>query len=345
MKKMYSPKELKEKYPLEKKQEDFIKKSRKIISDIINKKDNRLIVITWPCSIHDEKSAIEYAKKLKETQDNYENLHIIMRVYFEKPRTTVGWKWLINDPNLDWSYDIEKGLEKARKILLEINKIWVATAVEFLDLINLYYFQDLIHWWAIWARTTESQEHRKVVSWLDIPVWFKNSTSWDVQVAIDAIKSSNESHSFLWINENWEVCILETNWNKNWHIILRWWSSWTNYDKKSVESALEKSNSQDIKTWIIIDFSHANSKKDYRKQIKVCENVWEQIQNWNKNIIWVMIESNLFEWSQSHNPDKDKKENLKYWISITDSCISFETNKKMLEELDNSTKIRKNLNN
>lgn len=339
---MYSPIELKNKYSLEKKEKDFIKKSKKIIRDIINKKDERLLVITWPCSIHDKKSAIEYAKKLKNIQDKYPHLYIVMRVYFEKPRTTVWWKWLINDPKLDWSYDIKLWLEKARKILLEINKIWVATATEFLDLLNLNYFEDLLHWWAIWARTTESQEHRKVVSWLNIPIWFKNSTSWDIQVALDAIKSSSENHSFLWINEKWNISIVSTNWNKNWHLILRWWATITNYDKKSVENALEKINNINIKTGVIIDFSHANSKKDYKNQKLVCEDIANQIQSWNKNIVWVMIESNLFEWSQDHNSDKYKKEKLTYWVSITDSCISFETNEKLLQILDIASQKRKN---
>lgn len=318
-----------------------IKKYREITTNIIHKIDERLLVVVWPCSIHDTEEALVYAKKLKRVKEKFPNLFIVMRSYFEKPRTTIWWKWLINDPYLDWSFDIEKWLKKARKLLLEINKMWLPTSTEFLDTISPKYLSDLITWWAIWARTTESQVHRELASSLDSIIWFKNWTTWDIQIAIDAIKSSNNSHCFLWINEKWKIDIINTIWNKSCHIILRWWKNGPNYDKDSIDETSKKLKKEWINTWIMIDVSHANSNKKPENQPIIIKNIAEQIKSWNKEIIWVMIESNIYAWSQSFTPWKDKACDLKYWISITDWCISFEETKKVLDILNKAVEKRK----
>lgn len=336
-----TPEKLINKYKVDKQTENFIETSRQIISDIINLRDDRLAVITWPCSINDPASALEIAQKIVELKQNFPNLYPIMRVYFEKPRTTVGWKWLINDPYLDDSCDVEKWLELARELLLKINKMWVPTAVEFLDVINPQYFADLVHWGAIWARTTESQEHRKMASGLSMPVWFKNWTNWDIQVAVDAINSARESHSFLSNTKEWKVARITTEGNPDWHIILRWGNNWTNFDRVSVANTTDRLEKAWIDNWLIIDFSHANSKKDHKNQPLVSEKVATQIAEWNKKIVWVMIEANLEEWAQSYTPGKDKPEDIKYWVSITDKCVDWDTNLEMLEKLDEATNIRK----
>jgi len=339
---MITPIDLKEKHPIDDETASFIETSREIITNIVNMKDDRLAVITWPCSIHDPKLALEIANKIVILKEQFPNLYPIMRVYFEKPRTIAGWKWLINDPDLDDSCNIEKWLEIARWLLLEINKLWVPTAVEFLDTINPQYFSDLVHWWAIWARTTESQEHRKMASWLSMPIWFKNWTNWDIQIALDAIKSSNWSHSFIWISERWTPATLTTTWNPDSHIILRWWSNWTNYDRMNVWHTSDRMDDANIDTWIIVDLSHANSKKDHNNQPIVSKDVSEQIAEWNKKIVWVMIESNINEWWQSHTPWKDNPSDLKYWVSITDKCVNWDTNNEMMTELNQAAEIRKN---
>lgn len=335
-----SPLDLINKLPASKEVENFVNESRTIISNIINLKDSRVLVITWPCSIHDSKSALEIANKLVYLKERFPNIYPIMRVYFEKPRTTVWWKWLINDPYLDNSCYIHKWLELAREILLKINEIWVPTAVEFLDTLNPQYFADLVHWWAIWARTTESQEHRKMVSWLSMPVWFKNWTDWSIQIAIDAIESAKSSHSFLWITKDWRVAKITTTWNNDWHIILRWWNKWTNYDEENVNEVINKLDEKWIETWIIIDFSHANSRKDYKNQEIVCKDVAKQIREWNKKIVWVMIESHLKEWKQDYTPWKDNPFKIEYWKSITDACVWWEKNLEMLKLLDLSSNSR-----
>ncbi len=336
-----TPESLIKKYPIDHKTENFIESSRQIISDIINLKDERLAVITWPCSINDTSLALEIAKNIVELKETYPNIYPIMRVYFEKPRTTVGWKWLISDPDLDDSCNIDKWLELARELLLKINKMWVPTAVEFLDVINPQYFADLVHWWAIGARTTESQEHRKMASWLSMPVWFKNATNWDTQIAIDAIKSAKWSHSFLSNTKEWKIARITTSWNPDGHIILRWGKNWTNYDRVSVANATEKLEQSNIDTWLVIDFSHANSKKDHKNQPIVSEDVANQIAEWNKKIVGVMIEANIKEWAQSHTPWVDNPKDIEYWVSITDKCVDWDTNKKMIEKLDKATNIRK----
>ncbi len=337
-----NPEELINKLPLKQNIADKIKMFRAITNDIIHKNDNRILTIVWPCSIHNKEEALEYATKLKLLEKKYPHLFIVMRTYFEKPRTTIGWKWLINDPHLDWSFDIETWLKQARELLLEISEIWLPVSTEFLDTISPQYIWDLITWWAIWARTTESQIHRELTSWLSATVWFKNWTNWDIQIAIDAISSASESHHFMWATKTWKIALINTKWNKNTHIILRWGKNWSNYDQENVKITSNKLQEKWIKTWIMIDASHANSQKDHTIQPNVIENIANQIKDWNKEIIWVMIESNIKEWSQSFNPLKDNSDNIKYGTSITDKCISIDTTDKVLKLLNDAASERKN---
>lgn len=340
MVKIITPKEILKLLQLDTKTSKNIKIWRKTTQDIIYKKDDRILTIVWPCSIHNTEEALKYASELKLLEKKYPNLFIVMRTYFEKPRTTIWWKWLINDPHLDWTFDIEYGLKKARKLLLEINKMWLPVSTEFLDPISPQYIWDLITWWAIWARTTESQTHRELASWLSATVWFKNWTHWDIQIAIDAIWSTFESHNFLWINEYWETSIIKTTWNKNSHIILRWGKNWTNYDSKNINSTSKNLKKANIQTWIMIDASHANSNKNYKNQSIVINDISNQISKWNKNIIWIMIESNINEGNQSFKPWLDNVKILEYWISITDACISLEETDKILNILNKAAKKR-----
>lgn len=331
-------------FPLETETANFIQESRKTVSDIIHLNDDRLMVITWPCSIHNVDEALQYAEELWTLKDNFENLVIVMRTYFEKPRTTVGWKWLINDPNLDGTFKVEKGLKMARKLLLDINKMWLPVSMEFLDTISPQDIWDLITWWAIWARTTESQLHRELVSWLSAVVWFKNGTTWDIQIAIDAIKSSLQPHNFMSVTKSWKRALVTTTWNPDNHIILRWWGGETNYEAHSIEDITQRLRASWIETGIIVDLSHANSEKDYKNQPKVSQDVAQQIAAWNKNIVGVMIESNINEWSQKFTAWKDNPANLQPWISITDSCVSIKTTKDMLAELNRAVWERKKRN-
>ena len=339
---MIAPKEAKDRFP-SKEVSDHIEKNRKNISNVIQLKDDRLLVVVWPCSIHNPEQWLKYAEKLIPCQEENENLIIVMRVYFEKPRTTVGWKWLINDPNLNWSFEIEKGLMIGRKFLLDINKMWLPTATEFLDPIVAQYTADFVSYWAIWARTTESQTHREMASWLSMPVWFKNSTNGDINIAIDAIISSNNKHSFLWINNSWKIKVIKWKWNSNWHIILRGWNNWPNYDSRNTKMVIEELKKRWIKTWIMKDISHGNSNKDYRKQIKVAEEIVKQIESWDFNTMWIMIESNLKSWKQSFTPWKDNPNDLEYWVSITDGCIDIEETAKLLRMLNSAVENRRNL--
>jgi 3-deoxy-7-phosphoheptulonate synthase len=272
-------------------------------------------------------------------QKKYPNLYIVMRTYFEKPRTTVGWEWLISDPDLNWSFNMNLWLEKARKFLYDINKLGLATATEFLEPITCQYIADLVSWWAIWARTTESQTHRHMASWLSMPIWFKNATSWDTGIALDAIISSKNPHKFIWINNDWCIRNISSKWNKDSHIILRWWKGITNYDEKSIEETIDWLEKNWINTWIIIDTSHANSEKKHEKQVDVAKSIASQIPD-NTKIVWVMIESNINSWNQSFNPLTDDKNNLKHWVSITDWCVDLKQTEEILKELNEACKKR-----
>ncbi|MGX2975118.1 3-deoxy-7-phosphoheptulonate synthase [Ursidibacter arcticus] len=324
---LLTPKMLKEEFPLSEKLKQQIEKSRKIVSDIIHKRDKRQLIVIGPCSIHDPISALEYAKKLKILSDKVsDKLYIVMRVYFEKPRTTVGWKGLINDPNLNGTFDIEKGLRVARKLLLEIAELGLPLATEALDPITPQYLADLFSWSAIGARTTESQTHREMASGLSMAVGFKNGTDGNLAVAINAMQASAQGHSFLGISQTGQVTILHTKGNPDGHVILRGGKT-PNFESQYVqecEQALRKANLPEA---IMIDCSHGNSNKDYRRQAIVAENVLQQLLNGNKSIIGLMLESHLFAGNQS---SEQPFEQMQYGISITDACIDWQTTEVLL---------------
>ena len=316
---------------------ELVFKSRQNISDIIHGRDDRLVVVVGPCSIHDPKAAIEYAKKLKNLESLLSSeLKIVMRVYFEKPRTTVGWKGLINDPNLDDSYDVNKGLREARKILLDINEIGLPAATEYLDIITPQYISDLISWGAIGARTTESQVHRELASGLSCPVGFKNSTNGSIQVAIDAIGSASQPHIFLSITKEGKSAIFNSSGNKDCHVILRG-GKIPNFESKFIKetsSILAKSGNP---TALMVDMSHGNSQKQFKKQLLVNKDIADQIASGERSIFGVMIESHLVEGNQSIGP----KESLTYGQSITDACVSWEDTEIMLKLLSSAVKSRR----
>jgi 3-deoxy-7-phosphoheptulonate synthase len=301
------------------------------IMDILNDNDNRLLVIVGPCSIHNTNEALEYAKKLSELREKFiDKLFIIMRVYFEKPRTTIGWKGLINDPDLDNTCNINKGLYISRELMINISKLNLPIGCEFLDTISPKFICDLVSWGAIGARTTESQCHRQLASGLSMPIGFKNSTNGNINKAIDAIISCKYEHTFLGINQDNNSSIIKTRGNKYGHIILRGGDNMTNYDEKSVYNCYTSMKTKNIKPNIIIDCSHGNSQKDYKKQPLVIENICSQLKKNKKYIKGVMIESNINEGNQNIS------NNLKYGVSVTDSCVSLETTEELLQNLYNS---------
>ena len=316
---------------------DFVYNARKKTKEIINGADDRLNVVVGPCSIHDEKVAMDYAKLLNEVQDKYQNeLNLIMRVYFEKPRTTHGWKGLINDPGMDETYRINDGLLLARKILLEINQLGLACGVEYLDTISPQYIADLVTWGAIGARTTESQVHRELASGLSSAVGFKNGTDGNTMIAAHAILAANRSHHFLSVTKEGNTAIFHTRGNHHTHIILRGGSNKTNYDKDSVNATASTLAKLGLSTHLMIDCSHANSNKDHKKQIAVAKDVAEQIAQGDLRIIGVMLESNLVEGRQEISND------LTYGQSVTDACISWEQTLPVLDNLAQAVIERRN---
>jgi len=313
---------------------------RDAIEKILNKEDKRLLVIVGPCSIHDEKAAYEYAEKLIKLRDEVsEALLVVMRVYFEKPRTSVGWKGLINDPQLDGTCDITDGVRKARRILLQINEIGVPAATEFLETITPQYVADLVSWSCIGARTTESQTHREMASGLSMSVGFKNGTDGKLSAAINAIVAAKTPQSFLGINQNGHTCVVKTGGNPWAHIVLRGGSQ-PNYDQISIEQARLKLIEKNLLENIMVDCSHGNSMKKYQGQAIVWRNVIDQYIAGNDSLIGLMLESNLFEGNQKFSGDLSS---LKYGVSITDECISWETTENLLlsaaEKLVNSSKL------
>ena len=312
--------------------------TRADVSAILNRRDSRLLVLAGPCSIHDTKAAREYAALLRSAIAEFSaDLRIVMRVYFEKPRTTVGWKGLINDPHLDQSYKINDGLRLARHLLLDLAEMGVPTGTEFLDMISPQYIAGLVSWGAIGARTTESQVHRQLVSGISCPVGFKNATSGDVQVAIDAIQSAAESHTFLGHSKFGQSAIFVTTGNPECHIILRGGRKTVNYTKECVADTAAKMEQAGVLPRIMIDFSHANSNKDYRRQALVCHDVAAQIAAGDKRIMGVMIESNLVAGAQKLIPGQP----LTYGQSITDGCIDWEETHKLFEELAAAVRARR----
>src|SRR5271154_3274656 len=304
--------------------------ARNEIIDILNGSDQRLVVVVGPCSIHDTKAAREYAGLLKGAIGEFGNeLRIVMRVYFEKPRTTLGWKGLINDPHLDESFRINDGLRMARHLLLDLAEMGVPAGTEFLDMISPQYVAELVSWGAIGARTTESQVHRQLASGLSCPVGFKNGTSGNVQIAIEAILSASHPHTFLGTSETGQSAILLTSGNSDCHIILRGGREITNYDAVSVASTIERMEKTGVKPRIMIDCSHANSGKDHRRQGPVCRAVSEQISNGERCIMGAMLESNLVAGCQTLVNGKA----LVYGQSITDACIDWPETHTLLHEL------------
>jgi 3-deoxy-7-phosphoheptulonate synthase len=321
---------LEEELPTTEKASATVFKARNEIIDILNGDDSRLLVVVGPCSIHDTKAAREYAELLKGAIAEYSReLCIIMRVYFEKPRTTLGWKGLINDPFLDESFQINEGLRKARHLLLDLAEMGVPAGTEFLDMISPQYVSSLVSWGAIGARTTESQVHRELVSGLSCPVGFKNGTSGNVQIAIDAILSAGQSHNFLGHTKNGQTAIFVTKGNQDCHIILRGGRNTTNYDAAAVEDTCKQMEKAGVRPQVMIDCSHANSNKDYKRQALVCSNVAGQVAGGDKRIIGVMLESNLVAGSQKLVSGQE----LVYGQSITDACIDWSETKVALSEL------------
>ncbi len=324
-----SPKALKDKLPVDEKIAETVIRGRREVENILTGKDSRMLVIVGPCSIHDTDAALEYAGKLSalrtELQDD---LCIIMRVYFEKPRTTVGWKGFINDPHLDDTYDIVHGLFYARKLLLDINAIGLPAATEFLDPITPQYVADVVSWAAIGARTIESQTHRQMASGLSMPVGFKNSTDGRLNVAIDAIRSAMHPHSFLGIDQEGQSSVITTKGNPFGHLVLRGGDK-PNYDEESIALAESWIAKGGLEQSILVDCSHANSGKKHEQQLKVWENILRQKTDGNKSIAGVMIESNICGGNQPFPEDPDK---LRYGVSITDECISWEETERMLRE-------------
>ncbi len=324
-----SPKSLKEQLPVDEKMAKTVITGRREVENILTGKDSRMLVIVGPCSIHDTDAAFEYAKKLSalrtELQDDF---CIIMRVYFEKPRTTVGWKGFINDPHLDDTYDIVHGLYYARKLLLDINAIGLPAATEFLDPITPQYVADAVSWAAIGARTIESQTHRQMASGLSMPVGFKNSTDGRLNVAIDAIRSAMHPHSFLGIDQDGQSSVITTKGNPFGHLVLRGGDK-PNYDAESITLAESWIAKGGLEQSILVDCSHANSGKKHEQQLKVWENILRQKTDGNTSIAGVMIESNICGGNQPFPEDPDK---LRYGVSITDECISWEETERMLRE-------------
>ena len=335
------PVELHREYPATEMATETVYAARQGIHRILHDEDDRLLVIVGPCSIHDVDAALEYAARLRHLRETLkQQLHIVMRVYFEKPRTTIGWKGLINDPDLDNSFHINKGLRMARKLLLDLNAIGIPSATEYLDLISPQYLSDLISWAAIGARTTESQGHRELASGVSCPIGFKNGTYGNLNVAIDAITAASRPHHFLSVTKEGRTAIFATKGNEDCHIILRGGRK-PNFDEANVKSAAEELVKANLVPHLMIDFSHANSHKDYRRQSEVAFDVAEQIAAGSRAIFGVMIESHLVEGNQ--RIDGKQREDLVYGQSITDGCIGFDTTEKILHQLAEAVEKRRKI--
>ena len=321
--------------------ETLVKSTRDNVRRIIHGDDDRLLVVIGPCSIHDPMAALEYARKLKDERARHATeLEVVMRVYFEKPRTTVGWKGLINDPYLDETYRIHEGLRIARQLLVDLNRVGVPAASEFLDVISPQYIGDLIAWGAIGARTTESQVHRELASGLSAPVGFKNGTDGNLRIAIDAIQAASRPHHFLSVHKNGQVAIVETKGNKDCHVILRGGKT-PNYDAQSVAAACQEIEAAKLPCRLMIDASHANSSKQHQRQIEVMKDVGAQLAAGSRCIFGVMVESHLHDGAQKFSPGKDDPAQLEYGKSITDACIAWDDSVVLLEGLAQAVKARR----
>jgi 3-deoxy-7-phosphoheptulonate synthase len=321
--------------------ETLISETRRSIHDIMAGKDDRLLVVIGPCSIHDPSAAVEYARKLKEARSKYrDTLEVVMRVYFEKPRTTVGWKGLINDPYLDESYRIDEGLRIARQLLIEINRLGLPAGSEFLDVISPQYIGDLISWGAIGARTTESQVHRELASGLSAPIGFKNGTDGNIKIATDAIQAAARPHHFLSVHKNGQVAIVQTNGNRDCHVILRGGRE-PNYDAASVTAACKELEAARLPATLMIDCSHANSSKQHERQVDVARDIAAQIASGSRNVFGVMVESHLVGGAQKFAPGKDQPQGLEYGKSITDACIGWTQSLQVLDTLSQAVRQRR----
>ena len=317
----------------------LINSTRSDIDNVLNGLSDKLLVVVGPCSIHDQKAAIEYADHVRKWISKYSNdLLIVMRVYFEKPRTTVGWKGLINDPSLDNSFDINNGLKIARSLLSEINEMGVPAGTEFLDAISPQYYADLISWGAIGARTTESQIHRELASGLSMPIGFKNGTGGSIKIAVDGIKAASQPHHFLSVTKQGVSGIVKTRGNKSCHIILRGSSNGPNCDSDSINETSRLLKDNDLPGQLMVDCSHGNSLKDYKRQVSVAENLSEQISNGSTDIASVMIESNLVEGNQKISSNLS---DLVYGQSVTDSCVGLEDTEKILSMFADAVQKRR----
>lgn len=327
--------------PITDKAAGTVVKARKAAEDILLGKDDRVLVVVGPCSIHDTSAAIEYAERLKSLSERYEDdLVIIMRVYFEKPRTTVGWKGLINDPHLDDSFDINRGLHIARELLLELNSMGMPAATEFLDAISPQYVADLISWGAIGARTTESQIHRELASGLSMPIGFKNGTGGSIQIALDAIQAAQGSHHFLSVTKQGVSAIVTTAGNNAGHIILRGSTEGPNFSKEHVDACAERLKAKGLPEQLMVDASHGNSRKDYRNQPAVVADFCQQVSNGSKAAASIMIESHLIEGAQKLTNDPSQ---LVYGQSVTDQCIGWQSTEEVIDQLANAVKARRAL--
>ncbi len=332
---MPTPAEIMTAHPITDDVAEHIEHSRARVESILVGKDKRLLVIVGPCSIHDTDAALDYAERLANIQHQYQDqLFIVMRTYFEKPRTTIGWKGLIVDPNLDGSYALETGLLKARKLLLDINKLGLATATEFLDMVTGQYISDLITWGAIGARTTESQIHREMASALSCPVGFKNGTDGNIQIALDAIQAAKAPHFFYSPDKQGLMTVYRTAGNPFGHIILRGGSNKPNYDIDSVTDACRRLQAVNLPPHLIVDFSHANCEKQHRRQLDITKDICQQIESGSNKVVGIMAESFIIEGNQ---PMTDLN-NLTYGQSITDPCLSWEDTVTMLDMLATTIK-------
>lgn len=323
-----SPTDIKNALPMSAKANDVVVDGRETIKKILAGQDDRMLVVIGPCSIHDEKACLDYAQRLaKLSSEVADKLYIVMRVYFEKPRTTVGWKGLINDPHLDGSFDMEAGIRLARKILLEVNQLGLPAGTEVLDPITPQYIADLVTWAAIGARTIESQTHRQMASGLSMPIGYKNATGGELQIAVDAMKASGSSHSFLGIDDDGKTAIIQTRGNQAGHLILRGGRSGPNYSSANVQEAIAMLAQNKLPTGIMVDCSHANSNKKYQNQENVWHEVIQQRVDGNKDLMGLLVESNLGEGNQKMPADLSQ---LQYGVSITDECLGWEKTEEMI---------------
>ena len=334
---LVAPQLLLEELPIDAQSLATVTNARQAIHRVLHGADDRLVAVVGPCSIHDYAAAIEYAARLHAAAEGHaRDLLVVMRVYFEKPRTTVGWKGYINDPRLDGSFAINEGLKAARKLLLEINHLGLPCGTEFLDLLSPQYISDLIAWGAIGARTTESQSHRQIASGLSSPVGFKNGTDGSIRIAVDALRAAAAPHAFMGMTKTGQAAIFETLGNEDCHVILRGGKS-PNYDRASVELASEELSSAGLAAHLMVDFSHANASKQYQKQMEVAADVAAQLADGEERIVGVMVESHLNPGRQDLVPGKA----LAHGVSITDPCLGWEDTERLLETLSEGVRKRR----